>query len=367
VNGSTKFDEPLQRSVKPPENNKENIMFQQLHKKALGLAAAAAVAAFTAIPVSAAENMRLSTLGPGTSPYVVMNTFANIINEKLPEYSIEVNATGAATRHSIETAMGRSQFFMSSPNLHHLMQTETGPYAKVKGAAKQSEKLRALFNFPMGYYHIATFADSGINSFEDFKGKRIFLGPPGGVAYQTSRLLIESMTGYKAEEDYDVVSLGWDAASQSFQDGHIDAYFNPTLPPSPIMTQVVMTNKIRLLGIPEEQLKNPQLEKLLQRPGYQLGVIPANVYGENQVTQGDIRTVSVTVGIVTNASVPDETIYKMTKAFWENIDTRAQQTRLLSNIQLERAFEQLNIPLHPGAVRYYRERGLEIPQNLAGQ
>lgn len=197
-------------------------MFQKLHKKALGLVVAAALSAGAVMPATAAENLRLSTLGPGTSPYVVMNTFANIVNEKLPEYSIEVNATGAATRHAIETAMGRSQFFMSSPNLHHLMQTGTGPYTKVKGAAKLSENLRSLFNFPMGFYHVATFGDSGVESFEDFKGKRIFLGPPGGVAYETARLLIEAMTGYKAGEDYDVVSLGWDAASQSFQDGHID-------------------------------------------------------------------------------------------------------------------------------------------------
>lgn len=132
------------------------------------------------------------------------------------------------------------------------------------------------------------------------------------------------------------------------------------------MTQVVMTNKVRLLGIPDDKSQNPQLAQLLQRPGYQLGTIPAGVYGENQVTQGDIRTISVTVGIVTNESVPEEDIYKMTKAFWENIGERAQQTRLLGNIQLERAFDQLNIPLHPGAARYYQEIGLKLPQNLAG-
>ncbi len=340
-------------------------MRNTLYKKTLGFAATLAMSLAVSTQASAAENLRMSTLGPGTSPYVVMNTFANIINEKLPEYSIQVNATGAATRHAVETAMDKSQFFMSSPSLHHLMQTETGPFAKAKGVGKQSEKLRAIFNFPMGYYHVATFADSGITEFKDLKDKRVFLGPPGGVAYQTSRMIIEAMTGFKPDEDYKVVSLGWDAAAQSFQDGHIDVYFNPTLPPSPVMSQVVMTNSIRLLGLPEDTSNNSTLQALIQRPGYRLGKIAAGVYGENQVTAGDINTVTVTVGIVTNQDVSEDTVYKMTKAFWENIDQRAAQTKLLGNITLENAFVDLNLPLHPGAERYYREIGIDVEKELS--
>jgi TRAP-type uncharacterized transport system substrate-binding protein len=111
----------------------------------------------------AAENLRLSTLGPGTSPYVVI---------------------------------------------------------------------------PMGAYHITTFADSGITRLEELKGKRVYLGPPGGAAYVTTSRLIEAVTGMKPDKDYEVARLGWDAASQSFQDGHIDVYFNPTLAPSPVISQM---------------------------------------------------------------------------------------------------------------------------------
>lgn len=311
---------------------------------------------------SAAENLRMSTLGPGTSPYIVMNTFATIVNEALDDYDIQVNATGAATRHAVETAQGRSDFFMSSPNLYHMMATETGPYSEAKGVGTLAENLRTVFNFPMGYYHVATFADSGIESFEDFAGKKVFLGPPGGAAYQTTRLFIEGMTGLEPEEDYDVVSLGWDAAAQSFQDGHIDVYFNPTLPPSPAITQIVLTNEIRLLGIPDDKLNDPALAPVLERPGFRLGEIPAGVYGENQVTEGDIRTIGVTVGLAANKDVPEEAVYQMTKAFWVGLEARAAQIPVLKNITLEDAFTDINTPLHPGAERYYREIGLEIPE-----
>lgn len=312
--------------------------------------------------VQAAENLRMSTLGPGTSPYIVMNTFATIVNEALDDYDIQVNATGAATRHAVETAQDRSQFSMSAPDIYQMMAAETGPYSEAKGVGALAGNLRTVFNFPMGYYHVVTFANSGIESFDDFAGKKVFLGPPGGTAVHTTSQLIEAMTGFKPEEDYEVVSLGWDAASQSFQDGFIDVYFNPTLPPSPVISQISLVNKIRLLGIPDDKLDAPGLQSLLDQTGFRVGMIPDEAYGENQVTEGNIRTIGSTVGLVTNKDMSDDAVYHMTKAFWEGLDARKGQIPALNNITLENVFTDINTPLHPGAERYYREIGLDIPE-----
>ncbi|MDN3518235.1 TAXI family TRAP transporter solute-binding subunit [Aquisalimonas lutea] len=337
-----------------------SILAKGVRRGAVAALAASTIACATA--AGAAQDLRLSTLGPGTSPYIVMNTFANIVNAEVEDYDIQVNATGAATRHAVQTARGDTHFFMSSPNLYHMMATETGPYEGMQGVGRLAENLRTVFNFPMGFYHAVTFADSGIESYDDIKGKRVFLGPPGGAAQQSTSLLIEAITGYQRDEDYEVVSLGWDAAAQSFQDGHIDVYFNPTLPPSPVIEQIAMTNDIRLLGIPQEMGTAEALGPAVARAGFRLGEIPAGSYGEGQVAAGDILTLAVTVGVVTNADMPEEAIYEMTRAFWENIDARAENLPLLQNITLERALIDINTPLHPGAQRYYEERGLEIPE-----
>ncbi|WP_302140062.1 TAXI family TRAP transporter solute-binding subunit [Halomonas alkalicola] len=310
----------------------------------------------------AAENLRMSTLGPGTSPYIVMNTFATIVNDQVDGYSIQVNATGAATRHAVETAQGRSDFFMTSPFINHMMSQEIGPYANLPNAGELYDNLRAVLNFPLGYYHGVTFADSGITSYDDIKGQRVFLGPPGGAAYQIMELLIEGLTGYEAGEDYSVVSLGWDAASQSFQDGHIDVYFNPTLPPSPIITQMALSRDIRLLAIPEDRAATPDMQNILERPGFRLDSIPAGVYGDRQVTEGEVMTLASTVGIVTNQKLGEDVVYKMVKAFWEGLDEKSQQIPLLANISLEDALLDLNMPLHPGAEKYYRELGVSVPE-----
>jgi TRAP transporter TAXI family solute receptor len=270
-----------------------------------------------------------------------------------------VNATGAATKHALDTAKGKVDFYMSSPILHYLMSNQLAMYKKIKGIKELSTNLRTIFNFPMGVYHCVVYADSGMKTMQDIKGKRVFVGPPGSATRRTVVQLIEAVTGYKAGTDYTTVKLGWDAAAQSFQDGNLDVYFNPTNAPSPAISQMALTKKIRLLGIPKGDLENnDDITALIKRPGFRVTQIKPNTYGENQVNTDDVYTLAVTVGISTNKNVPEDTIYKMTKTFWENITAQYDNTPWLSNISVDKALVDLNMPLHPGAERYYREIGL---------
>ena len=315
----------------------------------------------------AAENFRMGTLAPGTSNYIVLTTFANIVNEKLPEYKIQVNATGAGTRHIVDTASKRMEFMMHSPAVHELMKAGTGPFAKLKAAPKLSEELRAVFNFLVGYYHIVTFADSGIETLQDIKGKRVFLGPPGSASVTSTSALLKAATGYEAGKDFEAVKLGWEAATQSFQDGHIDVYFNFTLPPSPAITQIAMMRDIRLLDIPAEARENEEMKKLTSRPGFRLGTIPAGTYKSGQVNANDVAAVEVRATFATHKDMSEQAIYDMTKAFWENVGAHAKNMHQLSKLRLEDVFTDLNMPLHPGAVRYYQEQGMEIPEVALGK
>ena len=309
--------------------------------------------------VLAKETFRMSTLGPGTSPYMVMTTFANTVNKNLPEYSIVVNATGAATKHALDVSKGKSDFYMSSPVLHHLMSNQAAMYKKINNAQELSSNLRAVFNFSMGLYHSVVYADSGIVTMADIKGKRIFAGPPGGAARRTVEKMIEAVTGYKAGEDYTSVKLGWDAAAQAFQDGNLDVYFNPTNAPSPVISQIALTKKVRFLGIPKEDIKDKEtVRSLASRPGFRFTELKSDAYGENQVNTDSVYTLGVTVGIATHKNIPEEVVYKMTKIFWEKLSEQYEGAPWLRNISIDKAFVDLNMPLHPGAEKYYREAGL---------
>lgn len=144
------------------------------------LGTATGAAALAALPggAFAKDILRMSTLGPGTSPNLVMTTFASIVNGALPDYEIQLNATGAATRHVLEVAMGRSDFCMSSPAIHALMRRQAAMYEKIEQAPELVNNLRTVLNFPMGVYHIAVYDSSGITSIDQIAGKRVFLGPP---------------------------------------------------------------------------------------------------------------------------------------------------------------------------------------------
>lgn len=328
--------------------------------------AAAATASMLPRAAMAKELLRMSTLGPGTSPNLVMTTFANIINRELPDYEIQINATGAATRHVLEVAMGKTAFCMSSPALHALMSNQRAMFEKIDQAPELAKKLRAVLNFPMGVYHIAVYESSGITSLDQAKGKRVFLGPPGGAAYATMERLFQAVTGLKADTDYEAVKLGWDAAAASFQDGNLDIYCNPTNAPSPVLTQIAVTNPIRFLGIPQDQLESEAIKALANRPGFGLGTLPEGVYGDNQVNSDDTTTLRVTVGIVTNVAADEEMIYEMTKAFYAGVEDMRDGAPWLAAITPEGAVQDINMPLHPGALRALEELGVTIPDIARG-
>lgn len=333
-------------------------------KKIMGTAAVTAALAVSAGAASAKEFYKMSTLGPGSSPYVVMSTFAKIANQYVPDTEIQVNATGVATRHALDAARGKIDFFMSAASVHHFMSNGIAMYKKVDEAPKLSENVRGVFNFPIGVYHIMTFADSGIKSMKDIKGRKVFVGPPAGAAKVIATAMAEGMSGLKAGEDFETVNLGWGAASQAFQDRQFDVYINPTNAPSPIISQITLTNAVTFFGLDEADFKAPQVAKQMKLPGRTLETIDVSVYGDNVTNKAPVQSIGSWVGIGTQKDVPEEAVYEMTKAFWEHLDEVHDVAPWLKVIQLKTALEQMNMPLHPGAQRYYEEVGMVIPGKL---
>lgn len=336
---------------------------RKLTRTALGLVLGlTALAGATA--AGGAEFYRLATLGPGSSPYLVMSTFAQMVNEKLPEVEVQVNATGAATQHAIDAAKGELDFFMWSASVHDFMGKGAAMYAQIPEAPELSKELRAVFAFPLGLYHITTYADSGIESLEDIKGKKVFLGPPGGGATTIMQNVIEGATGYTTNEDFEYVQLGWEAAAQAFQDGRLDVYINSTNAPSPVIEQMAVSRQLRFIGLTDEQMAKPEVAAILNRPGGTLGVIEPGTYGAGQVNTEPVQTLGSTVGIGVGAHVSEEAVYEITKAFWTAWQEQVAATPWLREVTLEGAFADLNLPLHPGAARYYEEAGMTIPDAI---
>ena len=334
----------------------------RINRRMAAMTLAASLAAFGSSGAQAQETLRMSTLGIGTSAYVVLNTFANIINDKMGNVSIRVNSTGAATQHMVQAAEGRVAFFTMSPAMFNAMSNKSAMFADVANAAELAQELSVLFNFPAGVYHLVTYGDSGIERLEDLAGKSVFLGPPGGAATQVMMDLGEGATGLVPNTDFNVVQLGWNAGHQAFQDRQLDAaMFLGNLPASAV-AQIALTSDIRLLGLEQRHFDqgNEKLKALLARPGGLTVDIPSGTYGDGQVNTGPTTSVAVYVGLAAGRDLDEEMVYQMTKTWWENIDEARKVAPWMSTITLEDALTELNAPLHPGAARYYREIGLDL-------
>lgn len=315
--------------------------------------------------VHAAEKLKMATIAPGTSAYLTMTTFANLVNQNQDKYEFTVDATGAATKHQIEVAKGKLDYCMTSGSIYHFLKTGKAMYKKTKDSAKLAENLRLIMWFPYGQYHFIVHEDSGIKTLADLKGKKVFFGPPGGGAWAGGTAWLKAATGLDVKAgDVENVKASWSSAFQGFQDRQFDAYVNGGIAPFPQVEQLALTSKIRLLGMgKEEWTANETAQKYTKSLiGRELGVIEKGLYSENVMMDNDIYTNASNVGIAVRADMPEEQVYEVTKAFWNNMKKAQESTPWLSSITMDYAVKASGMKLHAGAQKYYKEVGQEIPE-----
>lgn len=324
-----------------------------------GVAMGAALVAGLAVTgvAKATELYRLTSVA-ALSPYIVNTAIASTVNRHVPGIELQVNATGAATRHMLDAALGRNDFFFGSATINWMMLNDIGPFAEVANSAELEESLGMIFTYEIGPYHYVVRDDSDIRSLHDLRGKRVFAGPPGGAATITVLNAIESITGL-TREDMDVATFGFDAAVQAFQDDRLDLIVLSANIPNPSVQQFALTKRIRLLDIETDKVEyNPER-------GSTRTTIAPDAYGPNQMNTEPVRTHGALVNFSAGMHVPEEVVYQVTRAIWEHLDEIHETASWMPNtITQEAALSLVTGRLHPGAERYYREMGWEIPDPL---
>ena len=306
---------------------------------------------------SQADLYRVTSIAPGMSPFVVNTAIAKVVGKHVPGVDMQVRATGAATRHVVEAAQGKVDFFFNSGTINWLMAKNLGPYKKMENAPELEKNLGMIFNYEIGPYHYITRADSGIEKLEDIAGRKIFAGPPGGAAKRVCLGNIKMTTGLVGGKDFEAVDFGFDAAIQAFQDDKIDVIVLSTNVPSSSVSQFALTKKIRLIDIDVTKLKiNPLI-------GRTINVIAPDAYGDNQVNTSPTRTHGALVNFSARMDLDEEVVYQVTKAIWEHVDELHEAAAWMKDvISLDKALDFIPSRLHPGAERYYREIGMTIPE-----
>ena len=284
-----------------------------------------------------------------------MATIANVITNNVNDVEIEVSGGGAATLHMLEVARGNLDMSMTSPVVYNLMSTGKAMYANEAEAPELAKNLQLMMWYPYGAYHFTVRADSDIQTLDDLEGASIFLGPQGGGAYNGARGWIEATTGLVAGEDYEAIKANWQTGYQAFLDGKIDVYVNGCLDPCGQFLQFTETEDIRF--IEPESHEGESVTKFLGKFRF-ISEIPAGLY-DGQKNDAAVTSWDTSVGVGVRADLDEETVYQMTKAFWENLDNITTDAPWAKTLDVNYAAQKRGlIELHPGAARYYREAGV---------
>jgi hypothetical protein len=335
-----------------------------ISKRLAALAVGASIASAVGSAQAADVFLKFDSYQPTATAGQMGIAFTQAVQKETP-YQIQVSTGKAATKAALDSAKGKVDLYFSSPGINHAMKKGAAMYKKVKNAPELSGNLRALVSFPLGVYHYVAYESTGIKSFGDVKGKTVFLGPPGGIAPKIGCGVIQGASALVCDKDFKLARFDWTSAPPAFLDRQVDMFGLPTNAPAPVVQEWAQGGKLRFLDITDEMLKTEQVKKVLSVPGRSLERWDPLVYGKDKVANtGPINVIGVWLHIGTNTNLPEEVGYNMMKAFWKNIETVRQTAYWMNQIDMKTAVRELNIPLHAGAYRYYKEIGMDLPAHL---
>nr|WP_295973785.1 TAXI family TRAP transporter solute-binding subunit [uncultured Bacillus sp.] len=281
------------------------------------------------------------TGGTGGTYYPLGGAFANIISE---ETGIETNAetSGASAENLTTLKDGNAEVAFT--------QTDIASYAKEGKQMFEGEKVddvQAIGTLYRETIQIVTTKKSGIQSIEDLKGKRVSIGDPGsGVIPNAEQILeVHGMTF----DDIERKDLSFDESTAGIQDGTIDAAFVTAGTPTGAVESLSATEEIVILPIKQEKI-----DALIKKyPYYTQDEVPKGTYKLTET----VPTVAVQAMLVVRQDLSKEVVYDITKAIFENLD---QVTHAKAKIiKPENALNGVGIDVHPGALKYFAEKGIQ--------
>jgi TRAP transporter TAXI family solute receptor len=283
--------------------------------------------------------------------YPTGGAISRMVNAKRKQYNIRasVESTGGSVFNVNAIMAGDLEF--------GIVQSDR-QYQAWNGLAEWQDKgpqkdLRAVFSIHPESITLVASVDSGIRSITDLKGKRVNIGNPGSGQRQNS---IDALTAVGIDYETDLEAEGLKAAEAPgmLQDGRIDAFFYTVGHPSGAIKEATSgATKVRLIPV-----SGPGIDGLLGKfPYYARAMVPIKFYPQ-AVNKEDVPTFGVKATFVTSAKISEEVVYAIVKEVFDNFENFKKLHPAYAVLTKENMLEGLSAPLHPGALKYYREVGL---------
>lgn len=313
------------------------------------LAAMSFAAALTAVPAQANQFVTIGTGGVTGVYYPTGGAICRLVNKTKKEHGIRcsVESTGGSIYNINTIRAGELDMGIAQSDWQFHAYNGSSKFQD-QGAYKD---LRAVFSVHPEPFTVVARADSGIKTFDDLKGKRVNVGNPGSGQRGTIEVLMGEM-GWTMDDFKQVSELKAAEQSKALCDNKIDAMVYTVGHPSGAIQEATTACDSVIV-----EVNNAASNKLVSdNDYYRTATIPGGMYRGND---GDVQTFGVGATFVSSAEVPEDVIYNVTKAVFENFDDFRRLHPAFANLKKEEMVaDGLSAPLHPGAAKYYKEVGL---------
>ncbi|ASP89112.1 TAXI family TRAP transporter solute-binding subunit [Sinorhizobium meliloti] len=312
-------------------------------KRAAIAAIASASIALSAASTGAAEFINVLTGGTSGVYYPLGVALSKIYGDKIEGVRTQVQATKASVENLNLLQQGRGEIAFSlgdSVKLAWEGNTDAGFKAPL-------DKLRGIAAIYPNYIQIMASKESGIKTVADLKGKSLSVGAPKSGTELNARAILAA-AGMSYDDLGKTEYLPFAESVELMKNRQLDATLQSAGLGVSSFKDLATSLDVQMVAVPEE------IATKLGAP-YIAATVPAGTY---QGQDSDVQTVAVVNFLVTHSEVSDETAYQMTKQLFENIPALTAAHKAAENIRIEDALKGMPIPLHPGAERYYKEKGL---------
>ena len=312
-------------------------------KSFIGLAAAGAVA-LSMVPAKAEQFINVLTGGQSGVYYPLGVGLSKIYAEKIPDVRTQVQSTKASVENLNLLQQGKGEIgFALGDSVKLAVEGDADA-----GFKAPLDKLRGIAAIYPNFIQIVASKESGIKTLADLKGKRVSVGAAKSGTELNARKIFE--TAGMSYDDFEKTEyLPFAESVELIKNRQLDATLQSAGLGVASIKDLATSLDIQMVAVPEDiasQLGAPYVSE----------TIPAGTY-EGQ--DSDVQTVAVVNFLITNSDVPDEIAYEMTKQLFENLPELEAAHNAAAKIKLENALTGMPLPVHPGAEKYYAEKGMK--------
>jgi TRAP transporter TAXI family solute receptor len=320
-------------------------------KRISGIGVVALLLAALLAPASVgAQQRRLVTIASGWVVgvyYPLAGAMSRIAyNAKDLNIRATVESSGASVANAQLIGTGDADFALLQNDIAYYAFNGTTLAAFKDKAVKN---MGGVFTIYPELVHIVASQSSGVKSVRDLKGKRVVLGPQGSGTEQNALQVLEAH-GLK-ESDVKAERIDAAAAADQLKDGRVDAAFFTTGLGSAVIVDAFISGKAVM--VPVTGAEGEALRK--KYPFYTMEKIPANTY---KGQEREVTTPAVMAMMVARRDLPEDLVYKFTKAIFDNLPQFHAAHSAAKSLTLQTALAGMPVPLHPGAEKFFKEKGI---------